>query len=60
MLGGNLELTLVSGVDPSTLLGTSFCLFDWTGVTPDNEFNVVNGLADGYGWDTSSFTSAEM
>ena len=60
-LGGNLELNVTPdayiGLD---LLGDSFQLFDWSGVTPTGHFNIVNDLAgvEGPGgplyWDTSA------
>jgi len=51
-LGGTLKLGVETGVDPHTLLNQTFRLFDWTGVTPNGQFNVVNELP-GYAWDTS-------
>ena len=33
-LGGNIELGLAPGVDPSSLVGDTWQLFDWTGVSP--------------------------
>jgi len=51
-LGGELRLGVETGVDPHTLLNQTFRLFDWTGVTPNGQFNVVNELP-GYAWDTS-------
>jgi len=41
-LGGNLELGVANGVDPTTLFGHSFQMFNWSGVTPSGQFNVVN------------------
>ena len=44
-LGGNIELGLAGGVDPAGLLGDSFHLFDWTGVSPTGQFaQVINDL----------------
>ena len=54
-LGGNLELGLASGVDPSTLAGDTFQLFDWSNVSPSGSFaNIVNDLPAGYSWNTSA------
>ena len=52
-LGGNLKLGVETGVNPGGLVGRTFRLFDWTGVAPNGQFNVVNTLPGGYGWDTS-------
>ena len=53
-LGGNLELDFADGVDPANLLGDSFQLFTWTGVTPSGQFTqVIDDLSTGYSWDTS-------
>ena len=54
-LGGNIELGVVSGVDPSGLLGQSLQLFNWTGVSPSGQFaQVVSDLPTRYSWDTSA------
>jgi uncharacterized protein YjbI with pentapeptide repeats len=50
---GDLELGLAGGVDPAGLAGTSFQVFDWTGVTPEGQFNLRSDLPAGYGWDAS-------
>ena len=53
-LGGNLELDLVAGGNPASLVGDSFQVFDWTGVNPSGQFaNITNDLPAGYAWDTS-------
>jgi hypothetical protein len=52
-LGGNIELGVASGVNPTSLLGDSFHLFDWSSVTPGQFANVVNNLPAGYIWNTS-------
>jgi hypothetical protein len=53
-LGGNLVLGTEAGVDTRYCIGigSTFRLFDWTGVTPSGQFNIVNDLP-GYAWDTS-------
>ena len=57
-LGGNLELGIASGVDPASLLGDTFDLFDWTGVSPSGQFaQVINDLPTRYSWDTSQLYS---
>jgi hypothetical protein len=45
-----LRLEFAPGVDPLDLLGTSFQLFDWTGVAPIFQFRSISG---GYQWDAS-------
>ncbi len=61
-LGGNLELGVADGVDPATLVGDSFQLFDWTGVSPSGQFaQVINELPAGYSWDTSQlYTTGDV
>ena len=61
-LGGNIELGLAPGVDPSSLVGDTWQLFDWTGVTPSGSFaNLVNDLPAGYAWNTSAlYTSGDV
>jgi len=49
-LNGTLELTLDSGDWDNSLVGKSFQLFDWTGVTHTGAFTVV---ADNSQWDLS-------
>jgi hypothetical protein len=56
-LGGELDLTVASGVDLNSLAGETFKLFDWTGVHPTGQFNIVGDP----GWDTSHlYTSGEV
>ena len=53
-LGGNLELDLAAGVNPASLVGDSYQVFDWTGVSPSGQFaSITNDLPAGYSWDTS-------
>ncbi|MEX2139150.1 MAG: pentapeptide repeat-containing protein [Pirellulales bacterium] len=52
-LGGSLELTFAAEVDPTTQIGRTFKLFDWTGVNPAGQFNVVSD----YQWDTANLYS---
>jgi len=53
-LGGNLELDVVAGVNPVSLVGDSFQAFNWTGVSPSGQFaSITNDLPPGYSWDTS-------
>ena len=52
-LSGSLELGLETGVDPANLLDTRYQLFDWSGVSPTGQFEVINDLSGGYYWDTS-------
>ena len=61
-LGGNLELDLVAGVTPASLLGDTFQLFNWTGVSPSGQFaQIVNDLPTGYTWNTSAlYTLGEV
>ena len=51
-----------AGVDPSTLVGDTWQLFDWTGVSPSGAFaGVVNDLPAGYAWNTSAlYTLGEV
>ena len=54
-LGGNIELGLAPGTNPTGLLGQSIPLFDWTGVSPSGQFaQVVSGLPTRYLWNTSA------
>jgi uncharacterized protein YjbI with pentapeptide repeats len=56
-LGGELDLTLAPGVELSSLVGDTFRLFDWTGVSPTGQFQVV---ADP-GWDLSQlYTTGQV
>ena len=47
-LGGKLLLD-IDTPDPSSLIGTTFDLFDWSGVDPTGQFEIVSGDV----WDTS-------
>ncbi|MCY2955010.1 MAG: pentapeptide repeat-containing protein [Planctomycetota bacterium] len=49
-LGGDLRLSLAPGTDPTLLIGDTFRLFDWTGVSPAGQFNIVSDPA--LVWDT--------
>lgn len=56
-LGGELDLTLAQGVDLSSLVGDTFKLFDWSGVSPTGQFQIV---ADP-GWDISQlYTTGQV
>lgn len=50
-LDGTLDL-LFEGVDPASLGGTTYQLFDWTGVTPTGTFAAIT-TQPGLMWDTS-------
>jgi hypothetical protein len=52
--GGTLELQLAAGVIPTSQIGRTFDLFDWTGVAPIGEFHI----ASPYAWDASRLYSA--
>jgi uncharacterized protein YjbI with pentapeptide repeats len=52
--GGTLELQLAAGVVPTSQIGRTFHVFDWTGVSPIGEFNIVSP----YVWDASRLYSA--
>jgi autotransporter-associated beta strand protein len=57
-LGGNIDLQIAAGVDPTTLLGHNLQLFDWTGVSPTGQFGqITNNLPAGYAWNTSALYS---
>ena len=57
LLAGDLDLTFAAGVDPNSLVGDSFQLFDWDGVSPNGQFQVVSG----YDWDLSQlYTTGEV
>ncbi|MCY2955009.1 MAG: pentapeptide repeat-containing protein [Planctomycetota bacterium] len=49
-LAGDLRLSLATGADPAALIGHTFQLFDWTGVSPAGQFNIVSDPA--LVWDT--------
>jgi autotransporter-associated beta strand protein len=55
-LGGDLDLQIAAGVAPSSLLGHTFQLFNWTGVAPQGQFDEITSgsLPANYYWDTSS------
>lgn len=47
MLGGTLELRFDDDVNPASLVGTTYQLFDWTGVSTTGPFDLIltqNGL----------------
>jgi hypothetical protein len=54
LTGGTLELRLAAGVVPASQIGRTFDLFDWTGVAPVGQFNIVSP----YVWDVSRLYSA--
>ena len=54
-LGGSIELGVAPGVDPIGLVGDSFQLFNWSGVSPSGQFaQIVSGLPARFSWNTSS------
>ncbi len=55
-LDGTLEL-LFEDVDPTNLIGTTFQLFDWSGVTPVGIFDAI-ATQNGAVWDTSALYSS--
>jgi uncharacterized protein YjbI with pentapeptide repeats len=52
-LAGALELTFAAGVDPATQVGRTLRVFDWTGVSPIGEFEILSP----YVWDTDKLYS---
>ncbi len=56
-LGGTLELTLAAEADPAELLGATFGLFDFEGVTPGGQFGQVV-TEPGLVWDLSNLYSS--
>jgi uncharacterized protein YjbI with pentapeptide repeats len=48
-LGGTLDLSFASDVNPASQLGRTIDVFDWSGVTPTSAFNVASALS----WDLS-------
>ena len=50
-MGGALDLGFADGVDWHDLIGTTFDMFDWTGVTPAGAFTEIE--THGRRWDTS-------
>jgi hypothetical protein len=61
-LAGTLDLAFADGVDPHSLAGETFKLFDWTGVDLSSEFNITSeGLPADEMWDTSKlYTTGEV
>jgi uncharacterized protein YjbI with pentapeptide repeats len=61
-LAGTLDLTFADGVDPHSLAGETFRLFDWTDVDRTGEFNITSeGLPADEMWDTSKlYTTGEV
>jgi autotransporter-associated beta strand protein len=57
-LGGNLELDTAPRTSPSSLVGLYMHLFDWSGVIPSGQFQVINGVGGSYHWDTSGLYSS--
>jgi uncharacterized protein YjbI with pentapeptide repeats len=52
-LGGTLELAFAEGIDPASLIGTEFRLFNWNGrLTASDSFHSLI-FAPGTSWDTS-------
>lgn len=59
-LGGTLTLQIDEDVSWPTLVGTSFPLFDWTGVTPTGTFDSIV-FQEGTEWDSSDlYTTGEV
>ena len=59
-LSGTLELLLDDHVEAAGLVGTTYRLFDWAGVTPSGQFNQIN-FHDGTEWDTNDlYTTGEV
>jgi uncharacterized protein YjbI with pentapeptide repeats len=48
-LNGELKLELDAATDPNLLIGNIFHLFDWSGVNPVGQFQIISGE----NWDTS-------
>jgi hypothetical protein len=58
-LAGVLELMLAPEVDPSSLVGDTFQLFDWTGVGQTGAFSILTD--PGLNWNTSKlYTTGEV
>lgn len=55
-LAGDLRLSLAPGADPTPLIAHTFQLFDWSGVSPAGQFNIVSDPA--LVWDTSRLYSS--
>ena len=47
-LAGELDLTFAPGIDPTSLVGDTFQLFDWSGVNPNGRFQVVSNYGSGH------------
>jgi hypothetical protein len=62
ILGGNLELDYIGENGPASLLGDSFQVFNWAGVSPSGQFaSITNDLPGGYSWDTSQlYTTGDV
>lgn len=60
-LAGVLSLTFIAGVDPATLVGTSYQLFDWTQL-PSGAFDqITDDLPAGMYWDLSDlYTTGQI
>ena len=59
-LAGTLELLLDGGADPLSLAGTTFPVFDWSGVAPAGTFNTI-ALQPNTRWDTSQlYTTGDV
>src|SRR5207253_3223232 len=52
-LGGTLDVEIANGIDPKTLLGDTFQLFNWNGPLPANDrfSSIIKG--GGLNWDLS-------
>jgi uncharacterized protein YjbI with pentapeptide repeats len=58
-LDGLLDLTFADGVNPADLVGTTFDLFNWDGVSPAGGF--ISILDHGLVWDTGNlYTTGEV
>jgi hypothetical protein len=56
-LAGEMDLEIASGVNLASLVGDTFQLFNWTGVSPTGQFDIV---ADP-GWDVSQlYTTGQV
>ena len=56
-LGGTLDLELAAGVDPASLLGESFQLFDWNGALPVGDQFAMITTEPGLTFDISNLYS---
>ena len=56
-LGGTLDLEFATGVDPASLLGQSFQLFDWNGPLPANDQFATITTEPGLTFDLSNLYS---